>query len=61
MSANKKREFLGEKIGKVNKRLAVCRNSTQNKNLRPIIFDVIRDVVQGLHVLQCGHELQSLR
>ncbi len=61
MSANEEREFLGEKISEIDKRLSVSRNSTENKNLRTIIFDMVRHVVQGLDVLQRRDELQSLR
>jgi hypothetical protein len=57
VSADEKRQFLGQEVAEIDERLSVGRNTAENENLWPVVFDVIRNVVQRLNILQGRDEL----
>ena len=61
MRADEQRQLLGQQVGEVDERLSVRRVAAEDQDLGSIVLDVVGDFVQGLDVLQGGHELQGLR
>ena len=60
MGADEQWQFLGDQVGKVDKGLSVSRDTGEDKDLGPVILDVVRNIIQRLQVLQGEDKLLGL-